>query len=269
MQIDPGTTIPIYDVVISFAGEDRKFAQTIADGLIIKGLNVFYDKYEETNLWGKDLYAHLTKVYRDDSKFCVMVISESYARKQWTNHERKAAQARAFRENQEYILPLRIDDTPVPGVLDTVGFIDARSKRFEEIVDLIIEKVKHYNCQHGIRAEIVKVEDVFKKQNIKPPGGKDIRDSDMMTACPTCGSEQFLSEAPVSLDVEDTVYTCKLGCQSVVVVSRPGLVAWPGRGYRLGNYVVRNSRDIFISFGKGRPKLVIPASPAALIKKRP
>ena len=104
----PGTAVKIsaiYDVAISFAGEDRPVAGNIASGLVLKGLNVFYDEYVEADLWGRDLYVHLTKVYRDDSKFCLMLVSDSYAAKQWTNHERRAAQSRAFSENREYILP--------------------------------------------------------------------------------------------------------------------------------------------------------------------
>lgn len=263
------TKIPTYDVAVSFAGEDRDFVKTISDGLVVKGLNVFYDEYEKANFWGKDLYSHLTKVYRDESKYCLMIISEFYIQKQWTNHERKAAQARAFKENAEYILPLRLDDTSVEGVLETTGFIDARSTSVEEIIDLTVAKVRLYNSQHGIRVEIVRAEEVFKKQNLRPKGGKDIRDSDMETECNTCGSRQHLSEAPVSLDGEDTVYTCKNGCHPIVVISRPGIVAWPGRGYRLGNYMIRNSQDISISVGESYRKVLIPKSEAALMKKRP
>ena len=84
---------------------------------------MFYDEYAEAELWGKDLYVHLTKVYRDESKFCLMLLSTDYAKKQWTSHERRAAQARAFSENREYILPLRLDDSEIEGVLDTTGYI--------------------------------------------------------------------------------------------------------------------------------------------------
>ena len=55
--------MPTYDVVISFAGEDREIAAAIASNLVIRGINVFYDEYEQANLWGKDLYVHLTKVF--------------------------------------------------------------------------------------------------------------------------------------------------------------------------------------------------------------
>jgi hypothetical protein len=260
--------MPTYDVVISFAGEDRSVAESIASNLITSGINVFYDEYEQANLWGKDLYVHLTKIYRDESKFCLMIISENYAKKQWTNHERKAAQARAFQENSEYILPLRLDDAEIEGILGTTGYIDYRHVPFDRIISLLSEKVIQYNKDNGITYEIVKAETVFEKA-IDFKDSRPFRDDDMNTECPSCNSLQNLSEATVSLDDDDTIYTCKNGCQHLVVISRPGMVAWPGRGFRLQDYVIRNVREITIKTeSMGRP-MIIPSSKAALMKVRP
>jgi hypothetical protein len=130
-----------YDIVLSFAGEDRAVAEVIAERLLADGYRVFYDKYEQANLVGKDLYAHLSEVYRKKGRFCVMIVSEHYARKLWTNHERKSAQARAFEENQEYILPLRMDDAELPGLLPTVGFLDLRRMAMDEVYNILKKKL--------------------------------------------------------------------------------------------------------------------------------
>ena len=45
--------LPKYDIAISFAGEDRPIAERLASLLVTQGLNVFYDAYEQPNLWGK------------------------------------------------------------------------------------------------------------------------------------------------------------------------------------------------------------------------
>jgi hypothetical protein len=160
----------MYDIVISFAGEDRETAKALADALTLKGLTVFYDEYAKADLWGKDLYSHLTHVYRDEAKYCVMIISEAYAQKQWTNHERRAAQARAIRENREYILPLRLDDASVEGVLQTTSYMDYRATPLEEVVDLLVEKVTSYNRERGIAFEVVRLEEVFLKAGLGPKG---------------------------------------------------------------------------------------------------
>jgi hypothetical protein len=70
-----------------------------------------------------------------------MFISEAYANKLWTNHERKSAQARAFQEAQEYILPARFDDTDIPGVLPTVGYVSLKGRSPEDLVSLITKKL--------------------------------------------------------------------------------------------------------------------------------
>jgi hypothetical protein len=68
-------------------------------------------------------------------------VSESYARKLWTRHELQQAQARAFRENREYILPLRIDDTEIPGLNATIGYIDLRRIPMADIHGIVLKKL--------------------------------------------------------------------------------------------------------------------------------
>lgn len=130
-----------YDIAISFAGEDRVIAERIAESLKQKGYNVFYDKYEQATLWGKDLYEHLTDVYKKKAKYCLMVISKNYAEKQWTNLERKAAQARAFTQSKEYILPLKLDDTEIPGLNETIGYVDFRKVPIDDIINMLEYKL--------------------------------------------------------------------------------------------------------------------------------
>jgi hypothetical protein len=71
-----------------------------------------------------------------------MFISKHYAQKLWTNHERKSAQARAFTESREYILPARFDDTEVPGLLPTVGYVDLTKLTPTELAELIVQKLR-------------------------------------------------------------------------------------------------------------------------------
>ena len=132
---------PLYDVALSFAGEDRVRARKIAELLRTVGVRVFFDEYEQATLWGRNLYSHLSEIYREKAKYCLMFISANYAAKLWTKHEREAAQARAFRESREYILPLRLDDTVIPGLNETIAYIDLRVVSDEEVARLVQEKI--------------------------------------------------------------------------------------------------------------------------------
>lgn len=131
-----------YQVALSFAGEDRPYVSAVADGLRRLGVSVFYDEYEKVSLWGKDLYTHLSDVYQNRSEFTVVFISEHYARKLWTNHERTNAQARAFKESREYILPVKFDDTEIQGIPNTVGYLDLRHTSPDELAELITQKIE-------------------------------------------------------------------------------------------------------------------------------
>ena len=98
-----------FDVALSFAGEDRQYVEEVASHLQEMGIKIFYDKYELITSWGKDLYEHLIDIYQNKSRFTVMFCSKNYADKLWTNHERRAAQSRAFKSSREYILPARFE----------------------------------------------------------------------------------------------------------------------------------------------------------------
>ena len=113
-----------FDVAFSFAGEDRQYVEKVAGFLISKHVKVFYDKYKAAELWGKNLYTHLSAIYKDKAKHTIIFISKHYPTKSWTNHERENAQARAFKENYDYLLIARFDATEIPGVLDTTGIIN-------------------------------------------------------------------------------------------------------------------------------------------------
>ena len=130
-----------YDVALSFAGEDREHAKKLAKLLRSGGYKVFHDEYEPAQLWGKDLYTHLSSVYKDKARYCVMFVSEHYTQKLWTNHELQSAQARAFQEREEYILPVRLDNAEIPGILPTVGYLDLRSLSIVDVYQALVEKL--------------------------------------------------------------------------------------------------------------------------------
>ena len=133
-----------YDVAISFAGEDRSVAEELAKNLREKGVRVFYDNFEQDELWGKNLYDHLSRIYSDSARFCIILISSHYSKKTWPNFERQNAQARALREAREYILPIRLDDTKIPGLTDTVGYVTYRDTPIKRIVEMICNNYR--NC---------------------------------------------------------------------------------------------------------------------------
>ncbi|MEX0287723.1 MAG: toll/interleukin-1 receptor domain-containing protein [Flavobacteriaceae bacterium] len=132
-----------YQIGLSFAGEQRDYVEQVAEHLKKLGIKTFYDNYESVDLWGKNLYQHLNDIYKNKCLYCIIFISKQYANKLWTKHELRGAQARAFRENHDYILPARFDDTELPGLDETMGYIDLTQVTPSELAKMAHAKIQN------------------------------------------------------------------------------------------------------------------------------
>lgn len=130
-----------YDVAFSFAGEDRRIVESLANRLKQHNVSVFYDRDEQAAMWGENLQEYLTDIYLKQARFCIMFISQAYAEKMWTRHERRTAMARAMEQKRAYILPIRLDHTELEGLLPSVAYINFSDHNEEEIVGMILEKL--------------------------------------------------------------------------------------------------------------------------------
>ncbi|MHB9860505.1 TIR domain-containing protein [Streptomyces sp. YIM S03343] len=126
-----------YDIALSFSGADRHWASRIADALHSHDIRVFYDEYEKADLWGKDLVQHLDEVYRLRARYCIPIVSANYASGIWTNHELKSALARSITQNEEYLLPVRLDNTTLPGLRPTVAYQVIETEEDVELITMM------------------------------------------------------------------------------------------------------------------------------------
>lgn len=129
-----------YDIAISYARENKKIADSVAKRLQNLGIRVFYDEFFPSKLWGKDLAIELEKIFTKKSKYCLMLISKDYIRKDWTRQETKYALSRQIKEHERYILPIHLDDMNVPGLSDLMVYRKTTSE--EEIVNLVTSVIK-------------------------------------------------------------------------------------------------------------------------------
>jgi hypothetical protein len=84
-----------YDIVFSFAGEDRAIVKRIADALVSKGIKVFYDGYHKSDMWGKSLIEYFQGVYGPKVRYAIILISRNYPVKDWTDFELSVAKKEA------------------------------------------------------------------------------------------------------------------------------------------------------------------------------
>jgi hypothetical protein len=129
-------------------------------------VKVFYDKFEEAELWGKDLGIHFEFVYRRSAKYCIPFISKNYEKKIWTNYEIRNAISRAIETKEDYILPARFDDTQIDGLRTTIAYIDLRKYEPEQFAQIILKKLEKEDNTPIIQKEQEKVAEVYLSQNI-------------------------------------------------------------------------------------------------------
>lgn len=135
-----------YDVAVSFAGEDRDYVESVVRSLKELDITVFYDEDEVAALWGENLVDALQAIYTKRARYAILFVSQAYATKKWTSHERATIRAtiqdRALQQaTSPYVLPIRLDDTELPGMPSTVSYLDAREHDVAAIVDAVSYKL--------------------------------------------------------------------------------------------------------------------------------
>ena len=145
-----------YDLVVSVASEDRAVAEPYARRLAECGYSVFYNLWQQDNLLGKELLQYLDFIYRSAARHCLIFISKNYVGKAWTNFELRSAVSRAAGEDYEYILPLRIDDTPLPGLDSSIGYLDLRTSSLDRVVSILRKKIgsatRHISLREALQS---------------------------------------------------------------------------------------------------------------------
>ncbi|HLK60268.1 MAG TPA: TIR domain-containing protein [Chthonomonadaceae bacterium] len=139
-----------YDLAISFAGEQRSIAESLASRLDASGYSIFYDQFETAQLWGTELPVKLGDIYEKQARYCLVVVSEEYVQKMWTNLERSFAISRAIKQRDDYILPLRIDGVELPGIPPTISYVDMNITSEDAIYGLLLQKLGEPHHVHNV-----------------------------------------------------------------------------------------------------------------------
>lgn len=131
--------IDLFDVALSFAGEDRDVVAQVAQALTRGGLLVFYDDEYRHSLVGTELTKVLRDVYYNRTRFCAVFISQHYA-KFWPNNvERPTILERFFKTESQYLIPIRLDrDEWLEGLPETIGYVSATDRDAQRIAQEIV-----------------------------------------------------------------------------------------------------------------------------------
>lgn len=130
-----------FDFGISYAGSDRSIAEALAALLSGAGAVVFIDTPFRAHLVGRRLDREFEWVFGRRTRYFVAIISQAYLDRPWAQHEWSIAIREAESRSEEFILPLRLDDSLLVGLPSTVGYVDLRQHSIEEVAALLMEKL--------------------------------------------------------------------------------------------------------------------------------
>lgn len=131
-----------FDFAISFAKDTRPIAETLSKLLSDRDATAFYDEEFQAFLLGKRLDKELPSIYCGETRYFVPIVSKEYAQRTWPQLEWNAALKEQDLRQEEFILPLRFDDTILWGLPGSVSYLDLRELSLTNIADLLVEKLK-------------------------------------------------------------------------------------------------------------------------------
>ena len=138
-----------YDVALSYAKEDEPIARKLGGSLATKNIRVLYDECDVARLGGGNFVTQIAELFRTKAYYCLLLISKHYPLEKWTAAERTSAQQHALRDADEYILPIRLDDTDLPGIGEAKGYHDLHQDSLERLVDWLDKKLSEAKPQSG------------------------------------------------------------------------------------------------------------------------
>jgi len=110
---------------------------------------VLYDRNFEAEFARLDLDVYLQKLYHDESELNAVFLCKDYEKKEWCGLEWRAIRDLIKRRNHKGIVLLRFDDTAIPGVFSTDGYIDLRSNSPEQTAQLILQRLQIDSASDG------------------------------------------------------------------------------------------------------------------------
>lgn len=132
-----------FDVALSFPGEHRSFVRAVAEALAqqLTQERVFYDVWYEAELARPNLDTYLQPIYRDKAELIVIFLCAEYEKKKWCGLEWRAVRDLLSDKQDAAIMPIRFDETIIPGLFGIDGYIDATNRTSVEIGNLILKRL--------------------------------------------------------------------------------------------------------------------------------
>jgi len=129
-----------HDLAISFASPQRALARELANRVLARGYAVFFDEYAKGQVSGRELDAFFGDVFETGTRHSLIISSQAYKRRLWTNYEREYIIARRLTDSNHLLL-VNVDGTVLPGLSKTTGHWSLDRTTPLKICDFLCERL--------------------------------------------------------------------------------------------------------------------------------
>jgi hypothetical protein len=98
------------------------------------------DALYRAKLLGKQLDHEFEWIFGAGTKYVIRIVSRAYVERPWPQHEWTIATKEAQNRSEEFILPIRLDDSHLVGLVSQVAYMDLSTCSVEEAADLLFEQ---------------------------------------------------------------------------------------------------------------------------------
>jgi len=132
-----------YDYALSFAGTDRKVAESLFNYLSEHEISVFYDKHEQHRILAENVEDYLAPIYKSEASFIIVLLGKDYPKRIWAKFE-----SEQFKERfgDKSVIPIWFSDAP-PGMFDETTKFGGLTLDVSRPVDEVIDELGETLCK--------------------------------------------------------------------------------------------------------------------------
>ncbi|HEX4966039.1 MAG TPA: TIR domain-containing protein [Thermoanaerobaculia bacterium] len=142
-----------FRIALSFPSERRPFVEQVAEELsaAIGKDKVLYDGYYEAEFARIDLDTYLQSLYHEESELIAVFLCTDYEQKEWCGLEWRAVRDLIKRRQAASVMPLRLDDTEIPGLFSTDGYLWIGDRSPADVANRIVERLQKQDVAEARR----------------------------------------------------------------------------------------------------------------------
>lgn len=160
-----------YDVFLSHSSKDKDAVRELAERLKADGLRVWFDKW--VIKLGDSIPLAIERGL-ESSRTLVLVMSQNAFDSEWVTLERHTALFRDPKNDSRRFIPLKLDDSDPPALLQQLLYIDWRTKDMDEYTRLLSAcksgATAHAEFGRRNEAHAIQASDAFKRMIDNDPG---------------------------------------------------------------------------------------------------